>query len=354
MSVFQDPAYAGHESVTFVHDSSSGLRAVIAVHSTVLGPAVGGCRMYPYESDSMALTDVLRLSRGMSFKNAVANLPLGGGKAVIIGDPRTQKTRSLFEAFGRAVEQLGGRYVTAEDVGVGVGDMEIVAGQTRYVSGLPQARGKAVAGDPSPKTARGVFHGIRASVLFAMGRQDVEGIKVAVQGLGSVGYHLCRELHAAGAQLVVADVDQEKVARVRDELGASVVSTAQILFQPVDVVAPCALGGILNQHTIPRLSTRVVAGAANNQLLTDQDGERLMRRGILYAPDYVINAGGIINAAAEYLNSMSEAQVRQRICDIETQLSDIYASARSCGYSTNVVADRLAWSLLHGGTVPFH
>jgi leucine dehydrogenase len=343
MIVFEQPSYDGHEEVHFFRDEPSGLRAIVAIHSTALGPAAGGCRRWTYESEDAALIDALRLSRGMSYKNAVAGLPFGGGKAVIMRDPAQAPSDDWLDAFGEAVNRLGGRYITAEDVGVAVRDMERVARKTSFVAGLGSETKVAMAGgDPSPKTARGVFHGIQAAVRFALGRGDLEGLSVAVQGLGNVGRHLCRELHAAGARLVVADLDSSAVERVADEFKAKPASADRILFEAVDVLAPCALGGVLNNITIPKLRARVVAGGANNQLLDDVDGELLRRRGILYAPDYVINAGGIINVAAEYLGTMTEAQVQQKLAGIHDTLMTIFDKAARSQQSTSVVADQMA------------
>ncbi len=342
MGAFDSTAFDTHEGVHFFNDPATGLRAIVAIHSTALGPAAGGCRMWSYASDEDALTDALRLSRGMSYKNAVAGLPLGGGKAVILRDPRHPPTPALFEAFGRAVEQLGGRYITAEDVGVSVGDMEAVARSTRYVCGLSQRNDGSAGGDPSPRTARGVFVGLRAAVRTRLGREDLDGLRVAVQGLGHVGMRLCGELHAAGARLVVADLDPEAVAQAGARFGARAVPTERILFEDVDVIAPCALGAVLSQQTIPHLHARIVAGAANNQLATEADGERLLERGILYAPDYVINAGGIINAAAEYLHSMDAAQVDRKVEAIADTLADIFERSRATGMPTHRVADAMA------------
>ncbi|RMF11200.1 MAG: Glu/Leu/Phe/Val dehydrogenase [Alphaproteobacteria bacterium] len=341
MTVQTSPFFADHEQVVFFSDSATGLRAIIAIHSTVLGPAAGGCRMWNYADEQSAIDDVLRLSRGMSYKNAMADLPLGGGKAVILGDPRRHKSEALLEAFGRAVDSLAGRYVTAEDVGITVADMTVAARRTRYISGLGKT-GASVGGDPSPKTAQGVFVGLQAAVAARLDRSDLEGLGVAVQGLGNVGYHLCRNLHQAGARLVVADVDEGRVARVCDEFGATGVSVDEILFADVDVLAPCALGGVLNARTIPQIRASVVAGAANNQLAEDADGARLQARGILYAPDYVINAGGIISVAAEYLGGKSESDVERDITRIHDRLVDLFARAKSEGKPTNVVADAMA------------
>ena len=308
MDLFTLPDFDDHEQVVFGHDRPSGLRAIVAIHSTALGPAAGGCRMWPYPSSDEALTDALRLSRGMSYKNAMAELGLGGGKAVILGDARTAKTPELLQAFGRLVESLGGRYITAEDVGTTTGDMQQVAAATGFVSGLARGTGE-VGGDPGPQTALGVFFGIQAAVRFQLGR-SLEGLTVAVQGLGGVGHPLCRLLAADGARLKVADARRERAEQVREELGATVVGTETIFDEDADVFAPCALGAVLHEHTIARLRARVVAGAANNQLAAAADGDALLKAGILYAPDYVINAGGIINVAHEYRGGATRAEVR--------------------------------------------
>ena len=346
MNTFDMREFDGHELVLFGNDEATGLKAVIAVHSTVLGPAAGGCRMWPYESNDAAVTDALRLSRGMSFKNAMAGLPFGGGKSVIIGDSRTRKSPELFEAFGRILDSLGGRYITAEDVGTTTTDMEAVARRTRYVTGLHRRPGE-FGGDPSPKTALGVYLGIKAAAKFRLGRSDLAGLTVAVQGVGGVGYHLCRLLAADGAKLRVADVRTAAVERVCDELGAEAVSTDAVLFQEVDVVAPCALGAVLNPQSITRLRTKVIAGAANNQLASDRDGLVLHLAGVLYAPDYVINAGGIISAAREYLGGGTDAQVTAEIGGIPARLLEIFERARRENRPTNAVADQLARERIH-------
>jgi leucine dehydrogenase len=346
MNTFDMRAFDGHELVLFGNDEATGLKAVIAVHSTALGPAAGGCRMWPYESNDAAVTDALRLSRGMSFKNAMAGLPFGGGKSVIIGDSRTRKSPELFEAFGRILDSLGGRYITAEDVGTTTTDMEAVARRTRYVTGLHRRPGE-FGGDPSPKTALGVYLGIKAAAKFRLGRSDLAGLTVAVQGVGGVGYHLCRLLAADGAKLRVADVRTAAVERVCDELGAQAVSTDAVLFEEVDVVAPCALGAVLDPQSITRLRTKVIAGAANNQLATDKDGLVLHLAGVLYAPDYVINAGGIISAAREYLGGGTDAQVTAEIGGIPARLMEIFERARRENRPTNAVADQLAREQIH-------
>ena len=333
--------FDAHELIVFGDDAATGLRAVIALHSTALGPAAGGCRMWPYATMAEAVSDVLRLSRGMSYKNAIAGLPFGGGKSVIIGDPQKQKTPELFEAFGRFVDSLGGRYLTAEDVGTTTADMASVARATRYVAGLGRAPGEA-GGDPAPKTALGVHLGIKAAVRFKLGRSDLEGLSIAIQGLGGVGSHLARMLADEGARLKVADVRAAAVRRVCDELGASAVAVEDVLAEDVDVIAPCALGAVLNEQSIPRLHARIVAGAANNQLAQGQDGQSLLAAGILYAPDYVINAGGIISVSREYRGGATDAQVLEDIGQIPLRLTEIFERARHENRTTNAVADEMA------------
>jgi leucine dehydrogenase len=362
MDLFAMKDFDDHELVVFGRDLDTGLRAIIAVHSTVLGPAAGGCRMWPYASTNEAVTDVLRLSRGMSYKNAMAGLPFGGGKAVIIGDSRTGKTPELFGAYGRFVDSLGGRYVTAEDVGTTISDMESVARSTRYVSGLARnaagAGGSggtgaedgpgAAGGDPAPKTALGVFLGIKAAARFKLGRTGLEDLSVAIQGVGGVGYHLCRLLAAEGARLIVSDVRLPAAERARDEFNAAVAPAEAILTQGVDVFAPCALGAVLHAQSIPQLRASIVAGAANNQLATDADGVSLHSQGVLYAPDYVINAGGIISVAREYTGGRSEAQVTAEIGGIPDRLTEIFERSRREKRPTNVIADDLARQRIRG------
>ena len=341
MGVFDHPEFDHHELVQYVDDPDSGLRAIIAIHSTALGPAAGGCRRWNYASDDLALTDVLRLSRGMTYKNAVAGLPFGGGKSVILARENLPKTQDALKAFGRAVDALAGRYVTAEDVGISVEDMRAVHTQTEFVSGLPKS-GDNAGGDPSPYTALGVFLGIEAAVKVRLGKVSLDGVSVAVQGVGNVGANLCRLLHEAGAKLTVADVSSANLRAVSNIVGADVVSPTDLLFSDVDVLAPCALGNVLNSETIPRIRAKVVAGAANNQLANSADGARLAERNILYAPDYVINAGGIINVAHEYFGESSEDAVREDIARIPERLSELFAEAESTSSPTNVLADELA------------
>jgi len=345
MAVFDHSEFDNHESLNYFYDEPTGLKAIVAVHSTALGPAAGGTRRWNYSNDADALTDVLRLSRGMSYKNAVAGLKFGGGKAVILGSDATPKSPELFRAFGRCVGSLGGKYVTAEDVGCSTDDMRYVREETQFVSGLPQNEGDA-GGDPSPWTALGCFEGIEAAVHARLGTDSVKGLRVAVQGVGHVGLHLCRLLHEAGAELIIADVNNDNLKMTTDELPATVVAPAELLFADVDVLAPCALGNILTSATIPKVKAKIVAGAANNQLSTPADGVRLAERDILYAPDYVINAGGIISVAAEYYDVGSEEDVRTDVGRIKNRLQDIFVQAKETGRPTHELADELARKLV--------
>ena len=312
MAVFSLSDFADHEQVVFVSDDKSGLKAIIAVHNSNLGPALGGCRMWPYASEEEAVRDVLRLSRGMTYKSAMARLKLGGGKSVIIGNPRTDKTPALLAAFARALEQLNGRYIAAEDSGTSVADMKFMTQFTQHVAGIhdkPSDEGTR-SGDPSPATAYGTFIGIQAAVKERLGRDSLDGLRVAVQGVGNVGYDLARQLKEAGAQLWVTDIHREPLVQAGRELGATVVAPDEIFGLDVDVFAPCALGAILNDSTIPQLKASIVAGAANNQLAEARHGVELMKRGILYAPDYVINAGGIIDVYHERIGFERAALIR--------------------------------------------
>jgi leucine dehydrogenase len=345
MAVFEDSAFDDHERVIFCRDVATDLKAIIAIHSTALGPAAGGCRLWAYASDDEALHDVLRLSQGMSFKNAMAGLTFGGGKAVILKTKGFAGTEALYERFGDFVELLNGSYITAEDVGMSVEIMQTIARRTRFVTGLPQKAGQA-GGDPSPKTAFGVFKGIEAAVRFKLSRDELKGLKVAVQGVGNVGYNLCRYLHEAGAKLIVADMNGARVEAACEEFGAEAVTLDEILFQQVDVLSPCALGAILNQQTIPKLKAAIVAGAANNQLETLADGQRLADAGILYAPDYVINGGGIINVASEYHGTEDDDEVMQSVAAIGPRLTRIFEEAVATGRPTNVIADGQARKII--------
>ncbi|MFL6721291.1 MAG: Glu/Leu/Phe/Val family dehydrogenase [Sphingomonas sp.] len=339
------PDFDEHEEVHFVTNDECGLKAIIAVHSTHLGPAAGGVRFWHYAADDDALTDALRLSRGMSYKNAMAGLPLGGGKTVILADESRSKSPDLLHAFGKAVDGLGGRYVTAEDVGMSVADMVEVARTTRFVAGLPNSGGD-VGGDPGPHTSLGVFLGLKAAVKHALGKDSVSGLHIAMQGAGSVATGVA--LHAAteGAKLTIADVDQAKAHKLAAATGGSTVSPDEILGLEADVVSPNALGAILSAETIAQLRTPIVAGGANNQLATPEDGQRLHARGILYAPDYVINAGGIINVCTEFLGDGDASLVRQRIEGIPVRLEQIWAESRASGRDPAAVADAMAQRLI--------
>jgi len=339
LSVFNLPSFDNHEQVAFFNDEESGLKSIVAIHDTTLGPAVGGCRMWNYASDDEAITDVLRLSQGMTYKNAVAGLAMGGGKSIIIGDAKTDKTPELFKAFGRSLNTLGGRYYSAEDVGINTQDIMIAHQETRYVTGL---EGKS--GDPSPFTALGTYLGIKASVKHHLNKDSVRGLRVAVQGLGNVGYHLCRYLHDAGAQLVITDINQDALAQAANEFNATIVGLNDIYHQDVDIYAPCALGATINDQTIDVIKASIVAGCANNQLAEDYHGNLLKERGILYAPDYVINAGGIINVSFDdnYDKEKSTAKVEK----IYETLLSIFQQADSKSSQTSIIADELARDII--------
>ncbi len=338
--MFDKPAFAGHESVHHFFDAATGLRAIIAVHSTARGPAAGGCRMWNYETADQAFVDALRLSEGMSYKNAMADLPLGGGKAVIWGNSKTDKTPDLFRALGRAIETLNGVYWSAEDVGVSVHDMAYAAEETKYVAGLPT--GKAASGDPSPVTARGVFLGIKATALRAFGTDDLNGRHIAVQGVGHVGGYVCGHLVKAGARLTITDVNQETLKAVAAATGASVVAPDAIYDVDADIFSPNALGAIVNPETIGRLKVKAIAGGANNQLSTPEMGDRLKQKGVLYAPDYVINGGGIINVAAEIAGAYDPAWVEGKVQRLVQTLGEVLDQAKTEDRATNRVADELA------------
>ena len=340
MSVFEHPFYDDHEAVTFAADPATQLHAVIAVHSTALGPAGGGTRFWSYPSAADALTDALRLSRAMSYKNAMADLPLGGGKGVVMRPAGAFDRAALFEAYGRAIERLGGSYITAEDVGVGVEDMRAVRRSTRFVAGLPE--GRAASGDPSPLTAQGVFLGIQSIVRRALDRSDLDGVRVAVQGVGHVGAHLCRLLHEAGASLVVTDIDEAAVAAMVDRYGAAAVAPDAIYDADADVFAPCALGSTINPDTIERLRVKAIAGGANNQLASPEMGDRLAEKGVLYAPDYVINGGGIINVAAEISGVYDPDWVHTKIVQLNATLEAVFDRAAAERRPTDQVADDMA------------
>lgn len=341
MTVFSNPAFDNHEQVVFCNDPKVGLKAIIAVHSTAIGPAVGGCRMWAYESEAEALTDVLRLSRGMSYKNAMTEISLGGGKAVIIGDSRTQKTPELMRAFGHFVDGLGGKYITAEDMGMTAHDMEYVAQTTRFVTGLNS--GKAASGDPSPFTAHGVFSGIRAAANGVWGDDNLSGRRVLVQGIGHVGFKLARELTRAGATVYVCDIFEDNVRRAVSEFGATAVATDQIFTTDAEIFAPCAMGAVIDDEALDQMKFRAIAGAANNQLAEDRHGLALHQRGILYAPDYVINAGGMMSVANE-VNGVAVDTITgmRNVEHLYDALSEIFARSKASDRPTSEVADAIA------------
>ncbi len=326
----------GHEQVALCSDPAAGYHGIIAIHSTVLGPALGGTRFWTYASDDEAVVDALRLARGMTYKNAVAGLNLGGGKSVIIGDNKTKNREMIFRAHGRFVESLGGRYVTAEDVGTSTGDMDFVHMETDYVAGLTDR-----SGDPSPVTARGVFRAIQASAKWRWNSDDLAGRTILIQGCGHVGYNLAKELSAVGAKLVVSDMDADRAKRVVDDFSAQAVKADEIVGQKADIFAPCAMGGIINDKTIPQLKVEIVAGAANNQLLAERHGDELEKRNILYAPDYVANAGGVINVYRELAGWDSQRSLRKADEIYDTILS-VFAIAKADKVPSYIAADRLA------------
>lgn len=344
MNAKDSASYDNHELVTLCDDHRSGLKAIIAVHNTNLGPAVGGCRMYPYADEAQALEDVLRLSRGMTYKSALAGLPMGGGKAVIIGDPGEHKSPELFAKLGEFIESLNGKYVTAEDSGISVADLKLVARETQHVLGVNDEQ--EFGGDPSPFTAYGIFHGIEAAVAYQFGNSDLSGVCVAVQGAGAVGRYLIKLLHQAGAVTKVCDVNQVNLDKAR-ELGAKVVGVDEIMSTESQVFAPCAMGAILNDQSIPTLAAKVVAGGANNQLANLSHATMLKQQGVLYAPDFVINAGGIIEVCRQYQGS-SMAECRQQIANIGDTLTTIFTRSEESGNTTADIAEALAEQRFRG------
>jgi len=338
-----EPDFDAHEQVTLVHDRASGLTAIIAVHSTHLGPAAGGTRFWHYPDPAAAMRDALRLSRGMSYKNAMAGLPAGGGKAVILADAARSKSDAMLSAFARAVDSLGGRYITAQDVGISEADMVAIARHTAHAAGLP-----GQGGDPGPYTARGVYLGVKAAAARALGADNLAGVRIAIQGVGSVGGGLARYLAAEGAVLTLADLDTDRAARLAEELSASVTGADMVLAAEADIVCPCALGAVLTEASIPAITARVVAGGANNQLARGTEGALLRERGILYAPDYVINAGGIINVL-RHIDGVGDAEINARIDCIPARLEAIWQESEASGLSSDVVADRMAKQLIGRG-----
>ena len=341
MKLFDMIAEMGHEQLVLCNDTASGYRGIIAVHSTTLGPALGGTRFWNYATDEEAIVDALRLARGMTYKNAMAGLNLGGGKSVIIGDNKTTDREMIFRAHGRFVESLGGRYITAEDVGTSTADMDYVHMETDYVSGLA---GRS--GDPSPVTAHGVFRAIQAAAKDRWGSDDLSDRTVAVQGCGHVGYYLSKELHETGAKLIVTDIDAERAKRAVSEFAARAVAPDEIYSVQADVFAPCALGAIINDKTIPQLRVEIVAGAANNQLLEERHGDELESRNIMYAPDYVANAGGVINVYSE-LAGWTSARSFRKADEIYYTILKVFEIAKTERIPTYLAADRLAEQRIH-------
>jgi len=340
MNAFESMSQHAHEQVVFCYDRDAGLRAIIAIHDTSLGPSLGGTRMWPYKTEEDALADVLRLSRGMTYKAAAAGLNLGGGKAVIIGDPQKDKNEMLFRAFGRFVEGLHGRYITAEDVGTDVRDMEWVRMETNWVTGISEALGGS--GDPSPVTARGVYHGIKAATEHFFKTKSLKGLKVAIQGLGHVGYYLAEFLHKEKAQLFVTDIREDRVKKVVEAFGATAVHPDEIYAADADIFAPCALGAIINDKTVPQFKFKIIAGGANNQLAEEsKHGKILKDKGILYVPDYVINAGGLINVATDIEGYHRERALKQAE-GIYHIVKEVLHIAQSEGLPTAEASNRLA------------
>jgi leucine dehydrogenase len=343
MSVFDHPEFDNHEHISFYQDAESGLKAIIAVHNTNLGPALGGCRMWTYANSEEALTDVLRLSKGMTYKAAMADIALGGGKSVIIGDPRKDKSEAMMKAMGRFVETFRGSYYTAEDSGISVQDLHQMATQSDHIAGT-QAKyhfsGEEADGNPAPSTAYGVFVGLKTAVEYGL-KTDLQGVRVAIQGMGHVGMRLGRHLKQAGAELIVADIFEDNAQHAANELGATLVSADEILSVEADVLAPCALGAAINETSLPKIKAKVIAGAANNQLAKESMGELCRQQGIVYAPDYVINSGGIIDIFHQKMES-SHDELRAHIERIGSTLTEIFERAEAEKKATNVVANTIA------------
>ncbi|MFB1050417.1 Glu/Leu/Phe/Val dehydrogenase [Paraliobacillus sp. JSM ZJ581] len=328
-----------YEQLVICQDRQSGLKAIIAIHDTTLGPALGGTRMWNYDSEDAAIEDALRLARGMTYKNAAAGLNLGGGKTVIIGDPKKDKNEAMFRAFGRYIQGLNGRYITAEDVGTTVKDMDIIHEETNYVAGISPAFGSS--GNPSPVTAYGVYKGIKAAAKEQFGTDLLEGKTISIQGIGNVAFTLCDYLHKEGAQLIVTDINKAAVEAAVNTYGAKAVDPADIYAEECDIYAPCALGATINDETIPKIKAKIIAGAANNQLKDKAHGDKLHERGILYAPDFVINAGGVINIADE-LNGYNKDRALKKVDMIYDNLLEIFTIAKRDNIPTYAAAERMA------------
>lgn len=338
MHIFNTMKTDDYEQIVFCQHKESNLKAIIVIHDTTLGPALGGVRMWNYESEEEALNDALRLAKGMTYKNAAAGLNLGGGKAVIIGDPKTDKSEAMFRAFGRYVESLNGRYITAEDVGSTEDDMNKIHMETNYVVGTSVGTGS---GDPAPVTAFGIYHGIKATAKEAFGSDDLSGKTIAVQGVGQVAYRLCDYLHKEGASLIVTDINKQSVERAVKEFGAKAVEPDEIYAVDCDIFSPCALGGVINDETIAQIKAKVIAGSANNQLQSDKHGQLLHEKGIVYAPDYVINSGGVINVSDE-MQGYNEERALNKVKTIYDQLEKVYKIAKRDNIPTSLAADRMA------------
>ncbi|MGD6804004.1 Glu/Leu/Phe/Val dehydrogenase [Rossellomorea vietnamensis] len=339
MKIFTYMEKYDYEQLLFCQDENSGLKAIIGIHDTTLGPALGGTRMWTYESEEAAIEDALRLAKGMTYKNAAAGLNLGGGKTVIIGDPRKDKNEEMFRAFGRFIQGLNGRYITAEDVGTTVADMDLIHEETDYVTGISPAFGSS--GNPSPVTAYGVYRGMKAAAKEAFGTDSLEGKTIAVQGVGNVAFTLCRHLHEEGAKLIVTDINKEAVQRAVEEFGAKAVDINEIYSVDCDIYAPCALGAVINDETIPQIKAKVIAGAANNQLKDTAHGDTIHEMGIVYAPDYVINAGGVINVADE-LYGYNRDRAMKKVEGIYNNVERVIEIAKRDGIPTYLAADRMA------------
>ncbi|MGE7764589.1 branched-chain amino acid dehydrogenase [Peribacillus sp. NPDC096540] len=339
MEIFKYLEKYDYEQLLFCQDKQSGLKAIIAIHDTTLGPALGGTRMWTYASEEEAIEDALRLSKGMTYKNAAAGLNLGGGKTVIIGDPRKDKNEEMFRAFGRYIQGLNGRYITAEDVGTTVEDMDLIHEETDFVTGISPAFGSS--GNPSPVTAYGVYRGMKAAAKEAFGTDSLEGKVVAVQGVGNVAYNLCRHLHEEGAKLIVTDINKESVARAVQSFGATAVNPDEIYGVQCDIYAPCALGAVINDQTINQIKAKVIAGAANNQLKEPVHGDQIHEKGIVYAPDYVINAGGVINVADELLGYNRERALK-KVETVYDTIERVIEIAKRDNIPTYKAADRMA------------
>lgn len=339
MEIFNMMELDDYEQLVFCQDKNSGLKAIIAIHDTTLGPALGGTRMWTYDSEEEAIIDAMRLAKGMTYKNAAAGLNLGGGKTVIIGDPRKDKNPEMFRAFGRYIQGLNGRYITAEDVGTTVEDMDLIHMETDFVTGISPEFGSS--GDPSPVTAYGIYKGMKAAALEAFGDDSLEGKTVAVQGVGSVAYTLCQHLHNEGAKLIVTDINKAAANRAVEEFGARAVDPNDIYDVDCDIYAPCALGATINDETLPRIKAKVIAGSANNQLRSSEHGDILFEKGIVYAPDYVINAGGVINVADE-LNGYNQSRAMKKVEGIYDSLLKIFEISKRDNIPTYLAADRMA------------